>query len=207
MSVVAILLGMGVAEDPPPAPVTWNPSDKSANIALSSGNLVATKQAGGESYASLRATASRPATDSGGHYFEIVITSGSPSPFMQIGVATAGMSLAGSMNNADGWCYYQEDGSKRHNGVNTAYGASWTSGDVIGVLLKAGRLYFRKNGSWQGGGDPDAETGAAFSGLTGDLFPAAALYRASSPPHVLTARFAADSFSGSLPTGAKAWDS
>ena len=100
-----------------------------------------------------------------------------------------------------------QDGSKRHNGVNTAYGATWTTNDVIGVLLKNGKLYFRKNGTWQGGGDPGAETGEAFSGLTGDLYPAASLYRSTSPPHVLTARFKAADFSGSLPSGAAAWES
>lgn len=189
-----------------PTPVNWNPADKDASIVLSGGNLVATKNTP-EAIRSLRATLARDATDSGGFYFEIVCTSGANSPFMQYGVATSSMALNASMNNADGWCIYQEDGTVRHGGVTTAYGATWTTGDVIGVLLKNGKLYFRKNGTWLGSADVDAETGEAFSGMTGSLFPAAALYRSTSPAHVITGRFKASDFSGSIPAGAAAWES
>jgi hypothetical protein len=61
------------------------------------------------------------------------------------------------------------DGRKVNNGTYSAYGSSWTSGDVIGIILDAdnGKLYFSKNGTVQNSGDPVAGTGFAFSGLTG----------------------------------------
>lgn len=207
MGVVSLMLAQGAAGPAPPASVTWNPADKNANITLSGGNLVATK-GGTDAHGALRATLPRDAGDAGGFYFEVVVTEGSLSNFIHIGLATAGMSLGGNLNNADGWAYYQETGAKRHNGVTTAYGASYTTGDVIGVLLKNGKAYFRKNGAWQGSADPDAETGEAFAGLTGDLYPAASLYRGQFVPrHVITARFKASDFSGSLPPGVSAWES
>lgn len=108
--------------------------------------------------------------------------------------------------NATGWSYYQETGNKINNGSTTAYGASYTTGNVIGILVKNGKLYFRKNGVWQNGADVDAETGEAFSGLTGMLFPAISLYRATAPAHVVAGRFKAADFSGSLPIGVAAWE-
>src|SRR5690606_29079582 len=126
-----------------------------------------------------------------GFYFEVVVTSGTTSNFMHVGVCTGSMPLNGNMNNNDGWAYQQQFGNAVHGGSGTAYGSPWTTGDVLGFLLKDGNLFFRRNGTWQGGADVDAGTGAAFSGLSGDLYPAAALYRASPASHVLTARFAA----------------
>lgn len=208
MSVVSLMLSMGPTGAPPPVSVTWNPSDKAPEISLSGNDLVATKTSGGDAaLKSVRATQARSAADEDGWYFEVEVTSGSSSQFMQIGLATILMDLTGSMNNANGWCYYQEDGSKRHNGVNTAFGATWTTGDVIGVFLRDGKLWFSKNGSWQGGGDPDTDANAAFSGLSGNLYPCASLVRTSNPAHVLTARFATADFSYSPPSGGQAWDS
>lgn len=208
MGVVAMMMAQGAASSGPVA-VTWNPSDKSANITLSSGNLVATKTAGGEANnASLRATQGRDAADAGGFYFEVVVTTATTSPFIVVGVANSSQVLTSYIGNStNGWSYYEQTGDKYTGGSGSAYGSSYTTGDVIGVLLKNGKLYFRKNGTWQNSADPDAETGAAFTGLTGTLYPAASLYRASSPSHVITGRFKASAFSGSIPTGAAAWES
>lgn len=183
--------------------VTWNPSDKSGTIVLSGGDLIASK-AGSTGYGSVRATLPHAATDAGGHYFEVVINNGETNPYILVGVANASASLSQSVGaNANGWSYYQETGQKFTNNVGAAYGASYTTGDVIGVLLKNGKLYFRKNGTWQAGADVGAETGAAFSGLTGSLFPMLSLYR--QPNHSATGRFKASDFSGGIPAGASAW--
>lgn len=205
VSAVSLLISMGVT---PAAPaVTWNPSDSGPNLGFSNGNLTVYKSGGGEAHSAVRATLARDAGDVDGYYYEALIVAAGQSNFIHVGIATSGMALNGNLNNADGWAYYQETGAKRHNGVTTAYGASYTTGDVIGVLVKNGKIYFRKNGTWQGGGDPDTESGEAFSGLSGMVYPCISLYRASTPRHELTGRFAAGSFSGSLPTGAAAWDS
>lgn len=188
------------------ATVTWNPSDKHADIALSGGDLVATKGGATNASRSLRATLGR---STGKFYFEIAVTAGGTSPFMQIGVATSSLALTGSLNAAAGWCYYQDTGAKQHNSTSTAYGASYTTGDVIGVAvdLDSGKIWFAKNNAWQGSGDPAAGTNEAFSSLSGTIYPAAALYRKDAPVHVLTARFKSSDFTYSPPAGFSPWGS
>lgn len=206
MGVVAMMLAQGGATSGSTA-VTWNPSDKSSLITLSGSDLVATRTGASDSYATARATQSRDAADAGGYYFEVVVTSGIPSNFITVGVATSAQALNNYVGNgADGWSYYQETGAKITAGAVSAYGASYTTGDVVGVLLKNGKLYFRKNGAWQNSADVGAETGAAFTGLSGNLFPAVSLHRSFSPAHVVTGRFKASAFSGSIPSGASAWE-
>ncbi len=64
---------------------------------------------------------------------------------------------------------YDVGGQKVNNGSYTAYGNSWTAGDVIAIIIDAdnGKLYFSKNGTVQNSGDPVAGTNAAFTSLTG----------------------------------------
>jgi hypothetical protein len=65
---------------------------------------------------------------------------------------------------AGGWGYYGDDGSKYVEGTNSAYGASYTTGDIIGFALDmdAGTLVCYKNNATQG---------TLASGLTGDMYP------------------------------------
>lgn len=204
MGALAMMMAQGAAAVPT---VTWNPADKASSITLSSGNLVATK-GGADSYGTVRATHGKSATDAGGFYYEVVISTGTTTPFIILGVANASQSLTGSVGSSvHGWSYYEDTGQKFTNNVGAAYGAAFTTGDVIGVLLKNSKIYFRKNGTWQNSADVDAETGFAYSGLSGTLFPAISLYRGTAPSHVITGRFKASSFSGSLPSGAAAWES
>ena len=67
-------------------------------------------------------------------------------------------------NQSFGYSYYY-DGQKWNNGSGSAYGDSWTDGDVIGVALDMdnGDVYFYKNGVVQNSGTP------AFTGLSGDF--------------------------------------
>lgn len=194
------------ASGTPPAVVTWNPADKGSDIALSGGNLIASK-GGVNAYQAVRATVARSAANPGGRYFEVVVTQSSLNPFISIGVAGAAESLTSFIGSGPaGWSYYQETGEKINNGSGYSYAAAFYEGNVIGVLLKNGKIYFRKNGTWLNGADVGAETGFAFSGLSGLLFPAVALYRGTSPIHVVTGRFSAAEFSGSVPVGAVAWE-
>lgn len=188
-------------------PVYLNAADKSANITLSGSDLVATRTGAANAYAGVRATQARNASDVDGYYFECVVTAATTSPYVMIGVATLAASLSLAVGgDANGWGYYQELGQKWANNVGTTYGASYTTGDVIGVLLKNGSLYFRKNGVWQNGADPVTETGAAYTGLTGSLYPMVALWRRDAVAHAVTLRFNQASFSGSLPTNVKPWE-
>lgn len=198
----------GVPEPEPPVTVTWNPADKNGGITLSGSDLVATNVSGAFAYANARATLGRIATDPGGFYFELAMTDFSASAFIAQGVATAAQGLSSSIGaSAESWGYVQNTGEKLHDSLSLGYGATYGNGDIVGFLLKNGKLYFRKNGVWQGGADVDAETGAAFSGLTGTLYPVAATFRGVAPVHVITGRFKASDFSGSIPAGAAAWES
>ena len=64
--------------------------------------------------------------------------------------------------------YYSETGYKQTSGTDSAYGSTYTYQDVIGCAYDAsnGKIYWSKNGVWQGGGDPVAGTSAAFTSAT-----------------------------------------
>jgi len=89
------------------------------------------------------------------------------SPGIIVGTANA---AANRYLGQDSFTYgYDPDGRKVNSGTYTAYGNTWTAGDIIGIILDAdnGKLYFSKNGTVQNSGDPIAGTNAAFTGLTG----------------------------------------
>ena len=175
--------------------VTWNPADKSADLTLSSGDLVVSHTTTGE-FDSARATLSR---SSGHYYFEVELT-GSGSDQV-IGVADSGMSVNSYVGSSAGsYGYYQASGQKLNNGSPSAYGASFIGAAVIGVEVDfaAGEIFFYKDGSIQNGGT------AAFTGVSGSLFPAVTLFQ-----NAITAigKFKAADLTYSLPTGASAWES
>lgn len=186
--------------------VTLNPSDKEASLTLSGGDLIVTREGVTDTFGSVRATRSINAASDNG-YFEVYISEGSQSPFMLIGVAPSGLSLSSYVGSSStSWGYYQEDGDKVTNAVQSAYGTSYTNTNVIGVAVKNGKIWFAKNNTWQASGNPAADTGEAFSGLTGNVFPCLSLYRRSIPAHVLGARFKAADFTYSPPSGFSAWE-
>jgi len=59
-------------------------------------------------------------------------------------------------NNSNDWGYYARDGKIRNSNSSSAYGDTYTTGDVIGIALDLdnNKLYFAKNGTWQNSGDP-----------------------------------------------------
>jgi hypothetical protein len=154
---------------------TWNPADKNGNISLSNGNLTAQKTTN-DANAVVRATISKDGATGYG-YFEIEVDDPTVSPFALIGLATSGLSLSSFPGStSDSWAYYQQTGEKYTNNTGTAYGSPWDQiGDIVGILLYNGAIYFSLNGTFYG--DPEAETGAAYTGLTGTLFPALSLFR------------------------------
>lgn len=99
---------------------------------------------------------------------------------MTVGVGNdQGVLFSDFRENVDWWnasnsYAYENNGNKRSTGVNSSYGASYTTGDIIGIALDMDnrKLYFSKNGTFQDSGDPTSGstgTGAAFS-LTENLF-------------------------------------
>ena len=108
---------------------------------------------------------------SGKWYWECTIIAINTSFETMIGVATQGFTYLAANNIAmigNETRYYINDGTKQESfGTRTvtSYGASFTTGDVIGVALDldAGTITFYKNGVSQG---------QAFSGLSGTYHPA-----------------------------------
>ena len=100
---------------------------------------------------------------SGKWYWELTPDSG----FSQIGVTTLPALPANTTLTQTGTfalAVYGANGQKYDNGANTAYGATFTTTNVIGVALDldAGTLTFYKDGVSQG---------VAFSGLRGTYYP------------------------------------
>lgn len=177
---------------------TFSTTDKAAAAILSESNKRVTRQSGLDQWAAARGTTGRSSTDTGGFYFEVEIVGGNGSSNM-VGIGKSTASLAAGAYpgfDANGWAYYG-NGTKFNAGSSSAYGSAYTLGDIIGVLIKNGKLYFRKNGTWIG--DPVAETGFAFSGITGTVYPMHGVYTGGSSSLRFVAR------SGSLPSGATDW--
>lgn len=182
--VVASQAGGGVVA----TSVTWNSADKNANIALSASDKTATKSAGGDAWAALRATLSK---STGKWYFEVRNDS-SGGAHVIIGVAKSTATLAGHLGaDSDGYGYYVT-GAKTNAGALPAYGATYAVTDIIGVALDldAGELTFYKNGVSQG---------VAYTGLSGTFFPAGSVFSQGNSILTCVAR------TYSLPSGFSDW--
>jgi hypothetical protein len=80
----------------------------------------------------------------------------------------------GNGSSGDGYLYRNDTGNKGTGGTYTAYGNTFTTGDIIGVAYDAdnGKLWFSKNGTYQNSGSPSGGTNEAFSSITGTYYPA-----------------------------------
>lgn len=175
-----------IASELPKTYAIWNTADKSTKITID--GLKATKGTAPPDYAGVRANIGK---SSGKWYWEMTVTLGSTASDAQfIGVSNTSESVdtfTGATVN--GWSY--SPGYKRHNGA-TLFGATFTTGDVIGVALDldAGTLEFYKNGVSQG---------VAFSsGVSGTLYPAVSM---GYNTFAVTANFGATAFAYSVPSG------
>ncbi len=115
---------------------TLNPANAGMGSTISSGNLTFQGIANtNQGYVS-----STIGTDSGKFYFELI--GSSYSGVAEIGIAS-GLLIAGG---------YRSDGTKDVDGVNSSYGASWTSSDTIGCAFDATNksVTFYKNNVSQG---------------------------------------------------------
>ena len=172
--------------------VTWNPYDKHSTMTLSNGNLTA--DAGYNTWRSLRATKSRTTEK---FYWEIRIDARYEH---RVGIGTSSASLSNAVGNNSYSYAYNYNGYKHYNNVDTLYGDSYGSGDIIGVALDLtnGKLWFSKNSVWQASGDPGAGINEAFSGVSGAFFPMNCMANSAA---TITARFAGSDFSYAPPTG------
>jgi hypothetical protein len=118
------------------------------------------------------------------YYWEMTLSSG------EAVYGIAPLTLRGTDTNRAGSYGYYVNGNKFFGTSGSANGASFTSGDVIGVAVGAGKITFYKNGVSQGD---------AFTGLTGTFVPFIA--------EVITttiANFGQRPFAYTPPTGFKA---
>jgi hypothetical protein len=130
---------------------TWNPLDKSPTAVLSGGNLDVTP--GFTTQTLTRATMAVPL---GQWYFEVTCRSiGGDASAGEIGFnTTAARAIDGGYTTwaVNSIYYVSTTGNKSIFGTNTAYGATWTANDIIGVAIDtvAGTIVFYKNGASQG---------------------------------------------------------
>jgi hypothetical protein len=152
--------------------MAFNPSDKSADINLSNGNLTASRAAG-TGWRSVRSVAGH---SSGKWYGEINIDTNSSSNggiIFGIGKSTASLSsYCGS--DANGWGLQSNNSANRityHNGspTNISLALAGAGSKVqVAIDLGSGKVWFGVNNTWSG--NPAAGTGEAYSGISGTLY-------------------------------------
>lgn len=178
---------------------TWNNSNKSSGVTLSGGDLTFTSIAGGGYVSGVKSTDAGIGT--GKWYFEYTVG--------VVGTTYLGISDTSSINGLSTNAGYNEgylyanSGSKVILTSVTAYGNSFTNGDVIGVAFDGDndKIWFSKNGAWQASGDPAAGTNAASTTVTGSKIP----YVGGTGSASGTVNFGDAAFVYTPPTGFSAW--
>ena len=133
-----------------------NPITGSAT--LSNGNLAYTSLSG-----AYYATIGTIGVSSGKWYWEFT-ANGAGQDVGICGINNRGQQGVYVGSTSDSYGYYGGTGNKYNNGSASAYGATYTTNDVIGIALdmNAGTLVFYKNNTSQG---------TAYSSLSGTFFP------------------------------------
>lgn len=171
--------------------LSWNPSDKNANVSLTDSNLTA--HVVGTNWYGVRATAKQ---STGKRYYEVVFASTNGGNECIPGVArdSAGLgTYLGADANGWGWqCTYSTPRTINNNSF-PAYGTTVSAGQVVGVIMDfdTATLEFSINGVSQG---------VAYTSLSGTLFPAMAVVN----NYKMNARFSSTSWSYA-PVGAVQW--
>ena len=142
---------------------TMNPLHNPSGSSFSNGNLQVSNSGGWYSHTGTIGVAS------GKWYYEFEKTSGS---YTGVGwrndITTAGNP---SFNANGGGIYLSHNGNKQSSAGSVSYGATWGSGDIVGVAFDcdAGTIEYYKNGVSQG---------VAFTGMTdGTFFPEVQIYQ------------------------------
>ena len=144
-----------------------NPLDKGGDDTVLNGNLAMYTPTSGGSAFVVRSSIAIPVA--GKWYWEgsSAALNGNPANNAIFGVIAQSSALTSYLGStATGYGYYANNGNKYNNGAASAYGATYTSTDVIGIAFDAdaGTLTFYKN---------NVSQGTAFSGLTGTTYFAA----------------------------------
>jgi len=162
-----------------------NPLSKGTNASITNANLSVSY--GAAAWTSAFGTMG---VSTGKWYWEITLTSAGTDVGVGISTNPAGSANSYIGSDANSWGYYASNGNKWNNNSQTAYGATYANGDVIGVALDldAGTLVFYKNNTSQG---------TAFSSLASNTyFPALSVNNSS-----FAANFGQRPFAYTPPTG------
>lgn len=148
-------------------PATWSTTNKNADITLSGGNLTATNSSGDPSGGGVVSSIG-VAANTFMPYCEILINAGAGDG--AVGICNESMPINNfGFTGPNAWVY-ASDGKKYTNNVGEAYGDTYAN-DRICVLFNSytKKLWFKKYDTVQGGGDPVAGTGEAYT-VTGSTF-------------------------------------
>ena len=184
----------------------WNPKDSGTGNSFSNNNMKVSGS--GSSPYTVRTNTSK---STGKFYVEYTcnaIDNSNGGTFLGVATSAAGLNNSYVGQDAYGWGWYSQSGTKFNSATSTAYGSSYNTGDVLGIALNMtdGKVYFSKNGVWQNSGTPGgAETGFAFSGLSGSIFVAVALNTVGGAQQG-TLNTGASNFAYTPPSGYTAWD-
>lgn len=163
--------------------ITWDDANSTSYCTLSNSDRTVDITSGG-AYNRVRAG---NGVSSGKYYFEYEIES-VPDTFQFVGICNSSAdtdfnaSYMGYGDNASYEWGYRASGSKYAASSNSGYGASWTTGDIIGVALDMdnGAIWMSKNGAWQNGASASeiaagTTTNAMYTGLSGTIYPCVVL--------------------------------
>ena len=145
---------------------TWNPIDSTGTNTLANGNL--------DCSGAQRGNRGTIAVTSGKYYYETVITSFGVGGDFGWSKSDEPCPTTDPGANSYGWSIHTS-GVKRHNGSTSAcISGGLAVNDVIqfAIDVTAGKVWFGKNNTWGGSGDPAAGTNAAFTNVTGPIAPA-----------------------------------
>ena len=188
--------------------ITWNPSDKHADITLSNGNLTAAHTGSSNGQAGVRASESK---SSGKWYFEIYLNKQTANAHT-IGIIDAAHSLskrAGEDGGAVGVGWHTGTGRIYRDGGYVSFGGSAAEGDYVQIAVdfSNGNIWLGVNNSWLSDGDPANGTNPAYTEdelTSGNFFATATLY--DTGDHICTLRAAAADMAGTIPSGFSAYD-
>ena len=173
-------------------------------ITTTNGNQTAAQASASDGIRSITSTLPFPSEDSKGFYAEITCTNLTDLNTLGIHSATSDLLDEFNFGTAD-YFLYDVGGGKRSSGnTQASYGNSYADGDVIGIFVKNGKVYFSKNGTFQNSGDPSdgAESGFAFENITG---PVVIIYSGggNGTPYTISLNSGQNSYAATAPAGAR----
>ena len=145
---------------------TLNSLANGSGSSLTNGNLEVTTTT--SAYGDIGTTI---APTSGKFYVEFAVKPDADRAMIGIASRSTFASTSQFHQTSTGWAYYTNNGQLYNNNSGSSFGSTYKKGDVIGVALDKtnNKLYFSKNGIFQGNGNPSAGTGGIdISSISGE---------------------------------------